>query len=113
MDGILMESISIQKYSCSLKKISGLFGKFSDNNIETNKYYARVNSNKKFRALLTIEQDYDIYSGPYEVTPSSNGEQVLHTANRLMEENVVVLEIPYFEVSNDSDGTTVFIAKEV
>lgn len=30
-----------------------------------------------------------------------------------MKEDVTVLEVPYYEVSNDQNGTTVYIAKEV
>lgn len=55
----------------------------------------------------------EIYDGEYIVTPSTNSEQTLNTANKLMKENVVVKEIPYFEVSNNSGGNTVYIGNEV
>ena len=61
---------------------------------------------------LNITTGYDTYQGPYEVAPHAFEEQTLKTANMGMKENVVVLEVPYFEVSNDT-GTTVYIAKEV
>lgn len=62
---------------------------------------------------LFVVKDHDSYLGPYRVTPKAKGEQVLKTKDRVMKEDITVLEIPYYEVSNGSNGTTVFIAKEV
>lgn len=56
---------------------------------------------------------HDFYLGSYQVVPKANEEQILETKNRIMTDNVTILEIPYYEVSNDSNGTTVYIAKEV
>lgn len=53
-----------------------------------------------------------IYEGAYTVTPKANTEQVLATDGKLMQDDVTVFEIPYFETSNLS-GTTVYIANEV
>lgn len=53
-----------------------------------------------------------IYEGSYTVTPKAHTEQVLATDGKLMEDDVTVFEIPYFETSNLS-GTTVYIANEV
>ena len=52
------------------------------------------------------------YEGEYEVTPKVT-EQTLPTAQKLLEENVHIKEIPYFEVSNNSGGNTVYIGSEV
>lgn len=48
------------------------------------------------------------YEGEYEVTPSFEA-QTLPTADRLLTKDVIVEEIPYAEVSNNSGGTTVTI----
>ena len=53
--------------------------------------------------------DAVVYDGSYEVTPKTYS-QTLDTAYKMMQEDVTVLEIPYFETSNDSDGITVYIA---
>ena len=53
------------------------------------------------------------YSGDYKVVPKAFEAQTLPTANRLLKEDIVITEIPYFETSNQSDGITVYIAKEV
>ena len=53
----------------------------------------------------------DAYEGSYVVTPKVTS-QVLQTAHKLMASNVTVLEIPYFETSNQS-GYTVYIGNEV
>lgn len=51
------------------------------------------------------------YNGEYEVTPTVVGKS-LPTEGLLMRRNVTVLEIPYYETSNEA-GTTVYIAEEV
>lgn len=54
-------------------------------------------------------QHYEVYPGAYEVNPDVV-EQVLDTAWKLMTDDLVVHKIPYFEESNASGGTTVYIA---
>ena len=49
------------------------------------------------------------YEGVYSVTPSASGDTILLTAQKMMDANVTVSKIPYSEVSNSSDGTTVTI----
>lgn len=49
--------------------------------------------------------DYEVYEGAYKVTPSTSN-QTLGTRNKLMQADVVVEEIPYAEVSNNSGGIT-------
>ena len=53
--------------------------------------------------------EYPTYEGPYIVTPLAFVEQTLDTNQKLMDDDVTVLEIPYAEVSN-IHGTTVTIA---
>lgn len=50
----------------------------------------------------------EIYDGDYEVIPHVF-EQELETKDKVMSGNVMVLSIPYSEVSNNSGGTTVTI----
>ena len=52
-------------------------------------------------------EEIPVYEGSYEITPAIEA-QTLETKNRKMEEDLKVLEIPYFETSNPS-GTTVII----
>lgn len=52
----------------------------------------------------------DIYDGVYDVTPSPVAAQELNTAHKLLERNVIVGEIPYYEVQNES-GTAIFIGE--
>ena len=71
-------------------------------------------SNAGFRAefdgFQTVAKapDVEYYEGEYAVTPSVKA-QTLQTAYKMLEENLVVLEIPYAEVSNNSGGKTVTI----
>lgn len=50
----------------------------------------------------------DQYDGPYTVVPSFS-EQKLSTKNKQMNDDVLVLEIPYSEVTNTSGGLTINI----
>ena len=56
---------------------------------------------------------YDTYDGPYEVIPMAHTMQVLETENKLMTENVLVHEIPYWETSNPQGGNTVYIGGDL
>lgn len=54
----------------------------------------------------------EYYDGDYQVTPKARISQTLFTKNKTMAENLTVLEVPFFETSNET-GTTVYIANEV
>ena len=52
--------------------------------------------------------DFEVYEGPYQVTPMISS-QTLDTSNKLMQTDLVVEKIPYAEVSNNSGGKTASI----
>lgn len=52
---------------------------------------------------------YDEYEGEYIVTPQPWDEIVLETGNKILRDNVTVEVIPYYETSNLSGGSTVYI----
>jgi len=49
------------------------------------------------------------YDGEYEVTPAVDADQTLLTAQKLVDANIKVTKIPYFEVSNSANGVTATI----
>lgn len=53
------------------------------------------------------------YDGEYEVTPSTENEVILKTSNKLMLADVQVKKIPYYDVTNSTGGSTVYIGSEV
>lgn len=55
---------------------------------------------------------HETYEGKYEVTPKVE-EQCLETKDKLMKDNVNIKSIPFFSVSNETGGNTVYIGKEV
>jgi len=55
---------------------------------------------------------YPSYTGPYTVTPLVNGNLVLQTDDKLMTENLTVLKVPQYEVSNPSGGLTLTIGDD-
>ena len=56
--------------------------------------------------------DVDYYEGNYEVVPKVDS-QTLETREKIMKENLIIKEIPVYEVTNNAGGTTVYIAKEI
>lgn len=61
---------------------------------------------------VTVYKDADPYTGSYEVTPKVEA-QTMPTAQKLMTQDVTIKAIPIYNVSNNSGGSTVYIAKEV
>ena len=53
-----------------------------------------------------------VYDGSYSVTPKAYEQTVLPTAHKTLTQDVVVLEVPFYQVSNGS-GDTAYIANEV
>lgn len=52
--------------------------------------------------------DHEIYDGEYDITPLAFQEQELETKDKLLEKNIKIKEIPFFETSNQY-GNTVYI----
>lgn len=73
----------------------------------------KLSGGANLKGSICVTKEYDAYTGKYEVTPKAFDSQVLETANKVMKENVTIAEVPYWETSNEFDGTTAYIAKEV
>ena len=73
---------------------------------------ASVNMAVSLVGTLSKAIGYAIYNGDYEVTPKVN-EQSLQTKDKRMIDDVKIKSIPFFEVNNNSGGSTVYIAKEI
>lgn len=54
----------------------------------------------------------EVYDGDYGITPKVEA-QTMPTKNKVMADDVTVRAIPFFDVSNTSGGSTVYIAKEI
>ena len=61
----------------------------------------------KCKPILTIS-----YTGEYQVTPKAFNSQTLDTANKVLDADIVVSEIPYYETANETGGVTSYIARE-
>lgn len=51
----------------------------------------------------------EYYQGEYVVTPKMFEGTVLPTKEKTMADDVIVLEVPFYEVSNETGGTTVTV----
>lgn len=58
---------------------------------------------------LASAQTHEKYNGSYNVMPSPVEDITLDTNNKIMERDVTVFKIPYYQTSN-TDGVTVYIA---
>lgn len=65
------------------------------------------------KGKLSVLKEYQMYDGEYEVIPKAGESQTLETENKVLRENLIVREVPFYETSNDSNGLTAYIAKEV
>lgn len=61
--------------------------------------------------VIEVAETVGDYEGDYDVTPKAYERVVLPTAHKLLDKNVTVQKVPYFETSNQY-GDTVYIAKE-
>jgi hypothetical protein len=61
--------------------------------------------------ILTIPRvlDAEYYTGEYEVTPQARSDVILDTSGKLMTDDVIVFEIPYYETTNPAGGYTAII----
>lgn len=80
-------------------------------NMNNNEYYVVFTAKWK-NDRKSGSASGEIYDGDYVVIPKVT-EQSLPTAEKFMEEDVTVKSIPYFEVSNEAGGSSVYIGTEV
>lgn len=57
---------------------------------------------------VAMPMDVPEYDGPYEVTPAVD-KQIMPTDQKLMTDDMTINAIPYYDVSNTSGGSTVYI----
>lgn len=76
----------------------------------TSKLSGVLSGTGQLEGVLSIPERYggDPYQGDYEVIPSA-GFQLLLTADKTLEDDILVHPIPYSEVSNLSGGYTATI----
>lgn len=60
----------------------------------------------KAEIVLAVLDALPVYDGEYAVTPSTTEELTLLTAQTFVGANVKIAKIPYYEVTNNSGGTT-------
>lgn len=61
---------------------------------------------------MSMPIGYTDYIGNYEVTPKVDA-QSLKTKDKHMTDDVTIKSIPFFKVSNETGGNTVYIGNEV
>lgn len=61
---------------------------------------------------LASSETHETYNDKYTVVPSASEDITLDTSNKIMERDVTVFKVPYYQTSN-VEGTTVYIAQSV
>lgn len=92
--------------------ITGSIGKIGaemSGDIMESAFSGKLNAEMPGSIVFSIQDQYD---GPYEIIPKTEP-QILSTREKTMMDDVTVREVPYFEVSNQFGGNTVYIAKEL
>lgn len=57
-----------------------------------------------------LPEDIGIYDGETTVEPKATSETVLETAQKIVQDDITVLRVPFYQVSNPQGGNTVYIA---
>ncbi|WP_289133333.1 hypothetical protein [uncultured Bacteroides sp.] len=92
-----------------IRALDSLSGKISGESV----LKGTLSGIESLNGSICVTREYDTYSGDYKVVPKASGSQILNTANKVLKEDILVTGVPYWETSNESNGTTAYIAKEV
>lgn len=79
--------------------------------VDENRLYYWDSSQETYVQLSGGSVTYETYEGTYEATSKTNEDYQLGTANKYLEEDIIVKGIPYSEIPNTSNGLTVTIGE--
>ena len=79
--------------------------------ISKNTLSATISPKSKLIGELSKPIGYINYNGTYEITPKTK-EQIIETENKHMSRNMLIKEIPFYEVSNEK-GETIIIGGDI
>lgn len=86
--------------------------KFSQTNQKLNAQFNKINERLDVRfgevKIVTVIPEKDQYEGDYIVTPKISA-QTIPTKKKYLIDDMTVKAIPYFNVSNTTGGSTVYI----
>lgn len=95
-----------------MSEILTLDGEVSGNIVQTHSITGNISNALTVQGNISPGQlapRFPVYDGVYEVTPLAQLDIVLDTANKILQNNVTVNRIPYFQTSNLSGGYTATI----
>lgn len=131
LDGVLQGNIStVSSISSNITTTRSIQGSLNRDNSEAEVEISKIDGEiegqivstyeivSNLSSVLTVQgkistaparSSYPFYDGVYEVTPLAQLDIILNTNNKILQDNVVVREIPYYETTNESGGYTVTI----
>lgn len=60
-------------------------------------------------STTALTPTYPYYQGVYQVSPIPELDIILETSNKILQDDIIIKEIPYYETTNESGGYTVTI----
>lgn len=100
-----MAEMDLEYLNGTQSKVGKLSGVIS---VEDNCLSGTITPTGSLSGKLDLHPTYGEYTGEYVVTPKAFKLQTLPTTDKVLKQDVTVLEIPYMEVHNVT-GTTVTI----
>lgn len=72
----------------------------------------KENSGVCGRIHSAADSKIQLYNGEYDIMPEAD-EQTLNTKDKRMVEDIKIKPIPYFEVSNNAGGVTIYVGSDI
>lgn len=93
-----------------IKSIGSLNGSISAKSVLA----GTISAESALKGIITdacLAERHELYEGKYEVIPELRETQTLNTANKYLDKDIIIHEVPYSVTSNTSNGFTVYIGK--
>lgn len=103
---LLLENNSISSSLSPVEVITGNVG------IVQNKISGQLSTINNVSGIISITgsaNPYPFYDGTTEITPIAHLDILLETEDKIVTDNIIIHEIPYYQTSNLSGGYTVII----
>lgn len=93
-------------------KLDVVFSKSGEQKMDVRYHESGCELDADFGEIQSVNIGGEIYDGDYTVTPKVAA-QTMKTKGKAMVDDVTIKAIPFFNVSNTSGGSTVYIAREI
>lgn len=107
-DATLTGSIACHSLDASIVEKKELIGEITADKTVS----AELTCDGIISGTISVPMNYEAYDGEYKVTPAIH-EQTMATSQKVMKDDVTIKKIPYYDVSNQAGGSTIYIGGDV